>query len=160
MNGGEFCMNETVAKVTFTGILAALSIWLEALAVPVVLLMLAMIIDYCTGIMAASHRGNNITSYRSINGIAKKVCLLLLVAVGLILDCLIFYVRESFGLSFSWSFILAAVIAVWITANEIISVLENIQDIGVNLPAWLLPLVKNLKGKVESIISKEENDSE
>lgn len=149
-------MNETAVKVTFTGLLAVLSVWLEALAVPVVLLILAMVIDYATGLLAASHRGKTITSYRSVNGIAKKVCHLLLVAVGLILDSLIFYVRESFGLAFPWSFVIAAVVAVWLTANEIISILENIQDIGVILPAWLLPLAKNLKGKVEAVAPEQE----
>ena len=154
-------MNETAAKLTFTGLLAALSLWLEALAVPVILLALAMILDYITGLMAASHRGNTITSYRSISGITKKISLLLLVAVGLILDSLIFYVRESFGLAFPWSFVIAAVIAVWLTVNEIISILENIQDIGVNIPGWLLPLVKNIKSKVESLspeTEKKEDD--
>lgn len=153
-------MNGTVAKITFTGLLAVLSVWLEVLAVPVILLVLSMILDYVTGLMAASHRGKTITSYRSVNGIAKKICLLLLVAVGLILDGLIFYVRESFGLAFPWSFVIAAVIAVWLTVNEIISILENVQDIGVNIPSWLLPLVKNLKGKVESIAPETENKEE
>lgn len=77
-------------------------------------------------------------------------------AVGLILDCLIFYVRESFGLAFPWSFVVAAVIAVWLTVNEIISILENIRDIGVTLLSWLLPLVKNLKGKVEKLSAETE----
>lgn len=153
-------MNETATKITLTGILAALSIWLEALMLPVSLLVFSMLIDYGTGLMAASHRGDTITSYRSVNGIAKKICLLLLVAVGLILDCLVFYVRENFGLPFPWSFVIAAIISVWLTANEIISILENIQDIGVKLPAWLLPLVKNLKGKVESLTPGEGNGNE
>lgn len=154
-------MNTTLAKFTLTGLMAAVYIWLEALALPVMLLIASMIIDYVTGLMAASHRGQTVTSYRSINGIAKKVCLLLLVAVGLILDCLVFYVRESFGLPFTWSFVIAAVIAVWLTVNEIISILENVQDIGVNIPFWLLPLVRNLKGKVEGITpGKEDNEEE
>lgn len=151
-------MNETAAKFTLAGIMAILSIWLNALIIPLILLILSMVIDYGTGLMAASHRGKEITSYQSVNGIAKKVCHLLLVAVGLILDCLIFYIREYFGLSFPWSFIIAAVIAVWLTVNEIISILENVQDIGVNIPSWLLPLVKNLKGKVENIAQKSEED--
>jgi len=150
----------TAAKVTLIGLVASLTVWLEALAIPVVLLLMAMILDYATGLMAASHRGNAITSYRSVNGIAKKVCLLLLVVVGLILDILVFYVRESFGFNFPWSFIIAAVIAVWLTANEIISILENVQDIGVNLPVWLLPLVKNIKSKVESITPETGKDDE
>lgn len=33
--------------------------------------------------------------------------------------------------------------------NEIISILENINDIGVTLPPFLQPIVKNLKSQVE-----------
>jgi len=153
-------MNEIAVKFTFTGLLAILSLWLEALTVPVILLVLAMVLDYATGLMAASHRGNDITSYRSINGIAKKICHLLLVAVGLIMDCLILYCKEIFGLSLPWSFVIAAVIAVWLTVNEVISILENIQDIGVSMPIWLLPLVKNIKSKVESLSPETEKEDE
>lgn len=144
-------MNITITKITFTGIITLLCIHLEALALPVVLLVIVMLIDYGTGLMAASHRGNEITSYRSINGIAKKICLVLLVAVGLVLDILVVYAKESFGLDFPWSFIFAALIAVWLTANEIISILENVQDIGAPIPPWLLPMVKNIRKKAESI---------
>lgn len=151
-------MNGTATKITVTGILAVLTVWRDTLTFPVFLLILAMVMDYVTGLMAALPRGNSITSYRSINGIAKKICHLLLVAVGLILDCLVFYVREIFELSFSWSFVIAAIIAVWLTINEIISILENIQDIGVKLPSWLMPLVKNIKGKVEGIVPEAEKD--
>jgi len=153
-------MNEIAVKLTFTGLLAILSLWLEALTVPVILLVLAMVLDYATGLMAASHRGNDITSYRSINGIAKKICHLLMVAVGLIMDCLILYCKEIFGLSLPWSFVIAAVIAVWLTVNEVISILENIQDIGVSMPIWLLPLVKNIKSKVESLSPETEKEDE
>jgi len=151
-------MKETITKLTISGLLAAIYGWLEALAVPIILLILSMGLDYATGLMAASHRGNAITSYQSINGIAKKVCNLLLVALGLILDCLIAYVRDTFGLDFQWSFIIAAVIAVWLTVNELISILENVQDIGVNLPSWLLPLVKYIKGKVENLSPENETE--
>jgi len=154
----ESIMNVTTAKVTLTGLLAMLSIRLEALALPVMLLLSAMVIDYITGLMAAPNRGDAITSYRSINGIAKKICLLFLVAVGLILDCLMFYIKANFDLPFLWSFVISVVIALWLTINEIISILENIRDIGVVFPAWLLPLVKNLKGKIEEIPAQEGED--
>lgn len=153
-------MNKTTFQLTLTGLLGAAAIWLEALTIPVILLIMAMIIDYATGLMAAIYRGNAITSYRSVNGIAKKVCCLLLVVVGLILDLLVLYAREAFGMSFPWSFILAALIAVWLTANEVISILENIQDIGVQLPAWLIPIVKNLKGKADSLMPAESNEED
>lgn len=156
-------MNITMTKITFAGLLAALLVHLEILALPVILLFTVMIIDYATGLMAASHRRQEISSYKSIEGVAKKICLLLLVAVGLVLDALIEYGRELFGFDFPWSFVLAALIAVWLTANEIISILENMLDIGVHFPPWLLPFVKNIRSKAEAAapqIDKEDNNHE
>ena len=37
------------------------------------------------------------------------------------------------------------------SCNEIISILENIIDIGVSVPAFLMPLVKNIKSQTEKI---------
>ena len=47
--------------------------------------------------------------------------------------------------------------------NEIISILENIQDMGVNIPAFLQPLVKHIRSQVEEQINidkKEDKNSE
>ena len=44
---------------------------------------------------------------------------------------------------------LACVVAIWLVCNEIISILENIDDIGVSLPPFLKKIVKNLKHQVE-----------
>lgn len=45
--------------------------------------------------------------------------------------------------------LVACVVAIWLICNEIISILENINDIGVALPPFLQPIVKNLKSQVE-----------
>jgi phage-related holin len=44
----------------------------------------------------------------------------------------------------------ASLVAVWLICNEIISILENISDIGVAMPPFLLKLAGNLKSQVES----------
>lgn len=147
-------MGETTVKVTLTGMLAALSIWLELLTVPVLLLVAAMSIDYITGIRAAKYRGEQVNSAKGLKGLEKKVMLLLLVAVGLLIDLLMIYCVGAFGMDFPFKFAVALVITVWLTVNEIISILENIRDTGTNLPVWLLPLIKNIKSKVESAAPK------
>jgi phage-related holin len=51
------------------------------------------------------------------------------------------------------------VVAVWIVCNELISILENMVDIGVDIPAFLMPIVKHIKKTVEdeAAISTEES---
>lgn len=44
---------------------------------------------------------------------------------------------------------LATLVAVWIVVNEIISILENMIDIGIDLPPFLMPIVKRIKKEVE-----------
>lgn len=65
------------------------------------------------------------------------------------MDILINYAVECAGISITLPFMVATVVAVWLVVNEIISILENIIDIGVPLPPFLLPIVKHIKQAVE-----------
>lgn len=132
-----------------TAVLSALMSWLGILAIPVFLLVGCNVIDYITGLLAAPYRTQTVSSYKGIRGIIKKVCMWLLVLVGAGMDILINYAAECTGLNVTLPFIVAVVVAVWLTLNEIISILENIIDIGVPMPPFLLPIVKHIKQAVE-----------
>lgn len=125
-------------------------------------------IDYATGLMASQNRKEDINSYKSIRGIMKKVCMWLLVVVGAIIDQLLLYASDTIGIALPFTFLVACVVAIWIICNEIISILENVKDMGVILPTFLEPLVKNIKSQVETmgeqqasnIVNKEKKDKE
>lgn len=136
-------------KVTVIAVMSALMSWLGILAVPVLLLVGCNIIDYATGLCAVRYRNDSISSYKSIRGITKKVCMWLLVVVGAFIDVLIQYAVECAGIGLTVPFVVATVVAVWLVVNEIISILENMSDIGVNMPPFLLPLMKYIKKQVE-----------
>ena len=130
--------------------LSMLMSWLGILAVPVILLVLSNIFDYISGLVAAGYRQDGgISSYKSIRGITKKVCMWLLVVVGVIIDTLIQYTVSCTGATLHIPFVVATVVAVWLIVNEIISILENIMDIGVVPPPFLMPVVKYIKRQVE-----------
>ncbi len=136
-------------KVMVTAVVSALMGWLGILAVPVFLLVGCNVADYITGLLAAPYRTEQVSSYKGIRGIIKKVCMWLLVLVGAWMDILINYAVECAGISITLPFMVATVVAVWLVVNEIISILENIIDIGVPLPPFLLPIVKHIKQAVE-----------
>ena len=136
-------------EVIVTAIVSALMSWLGILAIPVLLLVGCNVIDYGTGLCAAKYRAERIDSYKGLRGIIKKVCMWLLIVVGAFIDILLNYAVEYMGFAFSLPFIVATVVAVWLIVNEIISILENMTDIGVDMPPFLLPLVKNIKKQVE-----------
>ena len=136
-------------KAFFITAFSALFSWLGVLAVPVFLLVGCNIIDYVTGLLAAKYRDEAVSSYKGIRGIIKKVCMWLLIGVGWMMDTLLKYTVTTVGLTVELPFIVATVVAVWLICNELISILENMIDIGVSIPPFLMPLVKRIKNQVE-----------
>ncbi len=150
---------ETV-KVSIIAIVSVLMYWLGILAVPVFLLVGCNVVDYVTGLAAAPYRTEKVSSYKGIRGIVKKVCMWLLVLVGAWVDILINYAVECAGVQFTLPFIVATVVAVWLVVNEIISILENMIDIGVSMPPFLLPIVRQIKEQVEETAALAEREDE
>lgn len=149
---------KTIIVAIWSIIMSALGI----LAIPVMLLITCNVIDYMTGLIASKFRNQEIDSYKGIRGIAKKICMWLLVGVGVIVDQLLSYSADVAGITLPFTFLVACIAAVWLVCNEIISILENINDIGVTLPPFLQPIVKNLKKQVENkaVINSIEKDNE
>ncbi|MBR6538116.1 MAG: phage holin family protein [Lachnospiraceae bacterium] len=145
-------------KAVFISFFSALSSLLGVLYIPVLLLVLCNVLDYFTGLFAAPARGQKISSAIGIRGIIKKVCMWLLVVVGVIVDELLRYSVEFVGLTMPLTFLVACIVCVWLVCNEIISILENMDDIGIKLPPFLKKIVLYLKNKAEQkadIVPKE-----
>ena len=136
-------------KAVFATIFGALSSLFGVLAIPIVLLVLCNIIDYITGLAAVRYRKQQISSYTSIKGITKKVCMWLLIVVGSIIDQLMMYACSEIGFNMPFTFAIACIVAIWLICNEIISILENINDIGVPMPAFMNKVVRSIKSQIE-----------
>ena len=147
-------------KITLTGVFGALFSLFGLLTVPLILLLTSNIIDYITGLLASSNRDEKISSYRSFKGISKKICMYLLIVVGFMIDIIIDYGITNLGLQIEFPTIFACVIALWLVFNEILSILENLIDIGVAMPSFLMPIVKNLKSMTENKIKVEEDTND
>lgn len=150
----------TKIKAIVITIFSLLFNWLGILAVPVFILVGCNIIDYGTGLAAAKYREESVNSYKGIRGIIKKVCQWLLIVVGAMLDYLIQYAAEYIGLGITIPFIVATVVAVWLITNEMISIVENMVDIGTPIPAFLLPLIKYIKEQTETKVNKTISEKE
>ena len=154
----------TKIKVVVTAIFAVIFNWLGILAVPVFILVGCNLIDYGTGWAAAKYRDEEVNSYKGIKGIIKKVCQWLLIVVGAMIDYLIKYAADTMQLGITIPFIVATIVAVWLITNEMISIIENMVDIGAPIPPFLLPLIKYIKKqaehKVEESIAEEEDADE
>ena len=138
------------AKGVIASIMGVLNSIFGILAIPMVLLVVCNIIDYITGLMASKFRGQKIESYKGIKGIAKKIAMWLLVAVGAIMDVLLEYSVVQLGLVIPINFAIAAVVAIWIICNELISILENLKDMEAPLPDFLMKFAENIKSQIET----------
>lgn len=126
---------------TFLGILSA---YLGIAAVPLILLLILMLVDYGTGIGAAWMTGT-LSSRKSILGILKKVGYLAVIVVGVVCDFLIEYALSAIGQQIAVSYAVGLVIMIWLILNECISILENLSTMGVPFPGFLRGIVKRLK---------------
>lgn len=153
-------------KIAIVSFFAVISSWLGTLAIPVYILVACNIIDYATGITAACVRKEQVSSYKSIVGIAKKVFMYLLIVIGVFVDLMLQYMFNNLGIPVSLPFVVGCLVACWLVLNEMLSILENMSDIGVPMPPFLMPLVERIKKTTEkkgddvkdSIGTKEEKD--
>ena len=82
----------------------------------------------------------------------------LLVVVGAVIDQLLLYASQTVGITLPFTFLVACIVAIWIICNEIISILENIKDMGVTIPAFLIPLVTHVKSQVEDKVNMDNKE--
>ena len=118
-------------KAAFVAAFSMIFGWLGILAVPVLILAGLNFTDYITGILASKRRNELVTSDKGLWGIVKKIGMWILVGLGWAMDVLINYAGQYVGLSIKLPFVVATIVAVWLICNEIISILENLLDIGV-----------------------------
>ena len=150
-------LEERPLQAVFSAALAALISYLGVVAIPVTVLMTAMIIDYVTGMAAAWHN-KKLSSKKGLSGIIKKISYLALVCVGMGVDWVIYYGIKSVGVDMGYTFFFGVLVAVWLITNELISILENLESIGVPMPTFLIKIVKRLKITAENVGESEDKN--
>lgn len=144
----------------FAAVSAAIAAYLNILLVPLVVLIVVMIIDYLTG-MAQAYVSHTLNSRIGVIGILKKVGYLATVAVAIIADYIISEALMLLGTDIKLSYYIGLVVTIWFIINELISILENLAEIGTPIPKFLTKIIKRLKVTVESKTdSKESKDEE
>lgn len=142
-------MKENIEKSIFTAVATIIFSRIGIVIIPIALLLVAFIVDYITGVMAAKYRNMTISSEIGKKGIIKKLAMSTVIVACLMVDILIIYGCVVSGITIAFYFIVTTLVSVLMFLNEIVSILENVKDMGVNLPKWLLPFIKNIRSKVE-----------
>lgn len=143
-------MKDTINPIiaVLAAALGVASSYLVQLIVPLIVLVIAMLADYGTGMVKAWNAGT-LCSRTGIRGILKKVGYLVIVAVAMGADYLLRYGLSQVGVHINIEFLIAAIVIVWLIINELISILENVAAIGAPVPEFLLKLIKKLKTVTE-----------
>lgn len=150
-------------QAVLTAAVTAFAVYFNALAVPLIVLLVMMIIDYISG-MSAAWREGTLNSKKGVDGIIKKVGYMALVAVAMGVDYLIFTGFATVNVSVGFEMLFGILVAVWLIINEMISILENLSRLGVPIPKFLTKAVKKLKitaeASGEKITESEEKEND
>lgn len=125
-----------------------LSIYFKKLLIPLAIMLIAMAIDYITGLIKA-YVLKELSSKKGMAGIFKKFAYILVVVVGIIADYLCKLFIAEFDINFTFTIPIALLLAIWLTINELISILENLNAINIPMPKFLQALISKLKNTVE-----------
>lgn len=151
-------MKENIIQATVSVALGALAAYFNVLLIPLIILICVMLIDYGTG-MAEAYINKTLNSRIGVKGILKKLGYVVLVCVGGVVDYLICAGLATAGVEFS-SYYFGLIIAVWLIINELISILENLSEIGTPIPKFLVNIVHRLKNTVENKVNTDTDKEE
>ncbi len=144
----EKIMKESGIRAILAALGAAISVYCGQMAVPVIVLLLVMVGDYITG-MVSAYIQKTLSSRRGVVGIIKKLSYLMVVCVGVGVDWVIREAAHQIGIDYQGTFMVGLLVTIWLVINELISILENLSEIGVPLPGFLKKLIEKLKVSVE-----------
>lgn len=142
-------MKENVLQILFATAVGAITAYLNVLIVPIAVLIAVMIIDYISG-MTEAFINKTISSRIGVIGITKKVGYFAVVAVAMVVDYLISSALGQCGINLQINYCFGMIASIWLIINELISILENLSEIGIPLPKFLTTIVKKLKISVDN----------
>ena len=118
----------SVILTTFVYLLGGFDIALQSL-------LIVMVIDYLTGIASAIYN-KNLSSKIGLKGILKKFCYLCVVALSVVIDNLT-----------GQSGLIRSLVIYFFVANDGLSIIENMAEMGVKLPQKLIDSLEQIKKK-------------
>ena len=116
-----------------------------------------MIVDYISG-MSKAYINGEWSSKVGFRGIVKKVGYIGVVIVAAVMDWVIYSGLKGVGIDIKMSYYLGLIVVIWLLINECISVLENLGEIGVPLPTFLIKGIKKLQKGIEEKGGKDDDE--
>lgn len=150
-------MNTNGLKLSLSAAVAAIGGAMGTVMLPFCVLCVLMCADYCTGLVKGWQKGT-LSSRTGATGFLKKLCYCIEVVAAAGVDYIIAYCGGLLGKSIVYRPVFVLLVIVWLCLNECISILENLTEIGVPLPDFLMAIAKRLMNGVEKRATGEEFD--
>ena len=131
----------TEFKIGIAAFFTALSALLGWQGIMALVWVIAMAIDYLTG-TAAAIRAKEWSSAVARQGLWHKGGMIIVVIVAFIADCVMAIICEHIPIGLEWTSIVLPLVLAWYIVTELGSILENAVKMGVNVPNWLVKLLK------------------
>lgn len=145
-------LNENVFKTVTAAIIAAVASYFKVVGTAIFALLIFMITDYITG-MTAAYMSGTLSSKTGFHGVIKKLCYMFAVVSGIGIDYVCTYALDGVGIS-GGTYFFSLLVSVWLILNEIISILENLDKIGVPVPGF----IKAISGRLRQVVEKRGDD--
>lgn len=100
-------------------------------------LLIIVVIDYLSGVASAFYN-KKVSSKKGFKGIIKKVCYLCVVALAVVIDRLV-----------GNSGVIRTLVIYFFVANDGISIIENMAEMGIKLPKKLIDSLDDLRKQSE-----------
>ena len=130
-------------KTALTVFIASFVAYFSNVAAPLIVLLIVVVCDYITGMIKA-YSMHILNSRIGFTGIIKKLSYFIVVAVGMICDYLLTSGLKQINANIGDLSIIAIIVIIWLIINELLSILENLSQIGVPLPTFLKKLLERL----------------
>lgn len=143
-------------KAVITTILTFVAEKFGGLGYVLLMLTVLMLMDYITGLIASSVEkiqgvdGGGLSSKKGLTGILKKVLYIIVVGVAVVIDILLYISTDIVNVQLPAVALFSTLVCIWFILNEMLSILENVERIGIPIPTWLTKIVGLLKNKVDT----------
>lgn len=116
----------------------------------IVFVLLAIIIDFITGVTKAKVTGEGLNSKKATEGFWKKFALMVALFFGFFLDYFIPYMLRYLTIDIPEIAIFGMIFGCYIVINEAISIVENLYKINPSiLPNWVANLLTSAKEQID-----------
>lgn len=123
--------------------------WLGHVWELIALVTFAILLDYVTGLVAG-RATEGLSSRKAAKGLYKKMGFLSLMVLGFFLDVAFnYFIASGFSFEMPFNLPIGLIVSAWIVVTEAISICENIQRLGVDIPPWLIKLLNKSNENIE-----------